>query len=105
MPGSAGLLARTVSGCAAGAGPAARSHQAAADSRIGDKGYQDAGFITPFKKPQGGKLHDWQKEFNAQVNRLCAPVKRAIAHPKSWRILHTDYRRPLRTWRLIQTIL
>ncbi len=72
---------------------------AAADSGIGDKGYQGAGFITPFKKPQGGELHDWQKEFNAQVNRLRAPVERAIAHLKSWRILHIDYRRPLRTWR------
>jgi hypothetical protein len=29
---------------------------AAAFSGIGDKGYQGAGFITPFKKPQGGKL-------------------------------------------------
>ncbi len=71
---------------------------AAAFSGIGDKGYQGSGFITPFKKPQGGKLLDWQKEFNAQVNRLRAPVERAIAHLKSWRILHTDYRRPLRTY-------
>ena len=55
-------------------------------------------FITPFKKPQGGQLLDWQKEFNAQVNKLRAPVERAIAHLKSWRILHTDYRRPLRTY-------
>jgi len=41
---------------------------AAAFSGIGDKGYQGADFITPFKKPQGGELLDWQKEFNAQVN-------------------------------------
>ncbi len=71
---------------------------AAAFSGIGDKGYQGSDFITPFKKPQGGELLDWQKEFNAQVNRLRAPVERAIAHLKSWRILHTDYRRPLRTY-------
>jgi transposase len=70
----------------------------AAFSGIGDKGYQGSGFITPFKKPAGGKLLDWQKEFNAQVSRLRAPVERAIAHLKSWRILHTDYRRPLRTY-------
>ena len=71
---------------------------AAAYSGIGDKGYQGSGFITPFKKPQGGELLDWQKEFNAQVSKLRAPVERAIAHLKSWRILHTDYRRPLRTY-------
>ena len=71
---------------------------AAAYSGIGDKGYQGSEFITPFKKPQGGELLDWQKEFNTQVNKLRAPVERAIAHLKSWRILHTDYRRPLRTY-------
>ena len=71
---------------------------AAAYSGIGDKGYQGSDFITPFKKPQGGELLDWQKEFNVQVNKLRAPVERAIAHLKSWRILHTDYRRPLRTY-------
>ena len=71
---------------------------AAAYSGIGDKGYQGSDFITPFKKPQGGELLDWQKEFKFEVNRLRAPVERAIAHLKSWRILHTDYRRPLRTY-------
>ena len=71
---------------------------ATAFSGIGDKGYQGSGFITPFKKPRGGTLLDWQKEFNKDVNRLRAPVERAIAHLKAWRILHTDYRRPLRTY-------
>ena len=47
---------------------------AAAYSGIGDKGYQGSDFITPFKKPQGGELLDWQKEFNVQVNKLRAPV-------------------------------
>ena len=26
--------------------------------------------ITPFKKPEGGELLDWQKEFNKQVNKI-----------------------------------
>jgi transposase len=71
---------------------------AAAASGIGDKGYQGSGYITPIKKPKHRKLLDWEKEFNAEVSRLRAPVERAIAHLKSWRILHTDYRRPLRTY-------
>jgi len=71
---------------------------AAASSRIGDKGYQGSGYITPIKKSKHRKLLDWEKEFNAEVSRLRAPVERAIAHLKSWRILHTDYRRPLRTY-------
>ena len=45
--------------------------------------------ITPFKKPQGGELLDWQKEFNTEVNKLRARVERAIAHLKCWRILYT----------------
>jgi hypothetical protein len=43
-------------------------------------------------------LLDWQKEFNVQLNKLPALVERMITHLKSWRILHTDYRRPLRTY-------
>jgi len=71
---------------------------AVAFSGIGDKGYQGSGYITPIKKPQFRKLLEWENEFNADVSRLRAPVERAIAHIKSWRILHTDYRRPLRTY-------
>lgn len=71
---------------------------AAAFSGIGDKGYQGSGYITPIKKTRGRELLEWEKEFNADVSRLRSPVERAIAHIKSWRILHTDYRRPLRTY-------
>jgi DDE superfamily endonuclease len=71
---------------------------AAAFSGIGDKGYQGSGYITPIKKPRGRELLEWEKEFNADVSCLRAPVERAIAHIKSWRVLHTDYRRPLGTY-------
>ncbi|HEY5356315.1 MAG TPA: transposase family protein [Streptosporangiaceae bacterium] len=71
---------------------------AAAFSAIGDKGYQGSGYITPIKKLQYRELLKWEKEFNADVSRLRTPVERAIAHIKSWRILHTEYRRPLRTY-------
>jgi hypothetical protein len=71
---------------------------AAASSQIADKGYQGSGYITPIKKPKHRKLLDWEKKFNSDVSRLRAPVERVIAHLKSWRILHTDYRRPLRTY-------
>jgi len=71
---------------------------ALAFSGIADKGYQGSGYITPIKKPQYRELLDWEKKFNADVSRLRSPVERAIAHIKSWRILHTDYRRPLHTY-------
>ena len=65
---------------------------------FGDKGYQGTGLVTPKKKPEGGELLDWQKEFNARVSSNRAAVERLIAHFKGWRIFHSDYRRPYRTY-------
>ena len=64
----------------------------------GDKGYVGHGMITPFKKPAGGELLDWQKEFNTQVNKLRYVIEQVIANFKTWRIMHTDYRRPIETF-------
>jgi transposase len=66
---------------------------------IADKGYQGCGMVTPHKKPEGGELLLWEKKFNASVSSLRAPVERLVAHFKSWRIFHTDYRRPYSTYR------
>lgn len=66
---------------------------------MGDKGYQGCdGVVTPRKKPRGGELGKRDKECNAEISALRAPVERVIAHFKSWRIFHTDYRRPYRTY-------
>jgi hypothetical protein len=65
----------------------------------GDKGYVGRGMITPIKKTNGIDLLDWQKAFNTAINKTRAVVERSIAHLKNWRILHTDYRRPLDTFR------
>jgi hypothetical protein len=66
---------------------------------IADKGYQGTGLITPRKKPKGGELSKKDKECNAEISALRAPVEQVIAHFKSWRIFHTDYRRPYSTYR------
>jgi hypothetical protein len=39
-----------------------------------------------------------EHDYNNQVSSLRAPVERAVANLKTWRILFTDYRRPLRTF-------
>jgi hypothetical protein len=65
---------------------------------MGDKGYIGRGMITPIRKPACRKLLDWEKEFNRDVNRIRYLIERAIANFKTWRILHTDYRRPLATF-------
>jgi len=54
--------------------------------------------ITPIRRPPGGQLHESHKQFNTQVNSIRYQIERTIANLKTWRILHTDYRRPLRTF-------
>lgn len=66
---------------------------------IGDKGYQGLGLFTPTKKPIGGELTDDKKANNKTINGLRAPIERIIATVKTWRILFTDYRRPLKTFK------
>ncbi len=65
---------------------------------IGDKGYQGCKIISPAKKPQGAELGDSLKDNNTIINRLRATIERVIANIKTWRILHTDYRRPRETF-------
>jgi hypothetical protein len=65
---------------------------------VADKGYVGNDMITPFKKPAGGELLGWQKEFNTQVNKIRWVVEQVISHFKNWQIMHTDYRRPISTF-------
>lgn len=65
---------------------------------IGDKGYIGLGMITPDRKPAGAELNPKQKSFNQSVNKIRSAVERAIAHLKTWRVLHTHYRRPFHTF-------
>jgi hypothetical protein len=53
--------------------------------------------ITPFRTPAGGELLDWQKEYNAQVDKIRWMVEQVISHFKNWTIIYTYYRRPLGT--------
>jgi DDE superfamily endonuclease len=66
---------------------------------IGDKGYQGSTLATPRKKPKGGERSKRDKESNAAISALRAPIERVVAHFKNWRIFHTDYRRPYATYR------
>ncbi len=70
-----------------------------AKAGIGDKGYQGAALFTPTKKPQWRKLNKGEKNANATLSALRAPVERVVSHFKNWRISHTDYRRPYATYR------
>lgn len=64
----------------------------------GDKGYVGTGMLTPIKKPAHRDLLGWEKKFNTEVNRIRYVIEQIIANFKTWRIMHTDYRRPLATF-------
>jgi len=65
---------------------------------IGDKGYVGLDMLTPIKKPAHRKLSDQEKEHNTEINKVRYVIEQTIANLKTWRILHTDYRRPLSTF-------
>ncbi|HZC03529.1 MAG TPA: transposase family protein [Gammaproteobacteria bacterium] len=68
------------------------------ENALGDKGYLGTGITVPYRRPAGGKLLNWQKEFNTTINKIRYVIERAIAYFKTWRCMHTDYRRPKRTY-------
>lgn len=73
---------------------------------IGDKGYVGRGMTTPIKKPAHRDLLDWEKTYNKTINATRAIIEQVIAHFKNWRIMHTDYRRPLHTFpQTISTVI
>lgn len=73
---------------------------------FGDKGYVGRGMTTPIKKPAHRDLLDWEKDYNKDINALRAVIEQVIAHFKNWRIMHTDYRRPLNTFtQTISTVI
>ena len=62
--------------------------------------------LTPIKKPVHRDLVDWEKEFNKQINKIRYVIEQVIANFKTWRIMHTDYRRPLDTFtQTISTVI
>ncbi|OLO59404.1 transposase [Actinomyces oris] len=65
---------------------------------IGDKGYIGLGMITQKRKPPHLSFHPDDKTYNKTVNQIRYKIERAIANIKAWRVLHTDYTRPLETF-------
>jgi hypothetical protein len=71
----------------------------AAGGVFGDKGFIGTDYITtPVRKPKDRQLYVREHDYNNQVSSFRAPVERAVAQLKTWRILFTDYRRPIDTF-------
>jgi hypothetical protein len=39
--------------------------------------------LTPYKKPAGGELNEWQKECNIQINKIRWVIEQVIANLKT----------------------
>ncbi|NDR53112.1 transposase family protein [Actinomyces sp. 565] len=71
---------------------------ATAALRIGDKDYIGLDMTTPVRKQPGHPLPEADRAYNPSINRIRYVVERAIANLKTWRTLHTGYRRPIKTF-------
>ena len=78
--------------------PADLPEGASPPRHIGDKGYTGLGMITPRRKPANLPLHPDDRTCNRAVNQIRYKTERVIANIKTWRVLHTGYRRPLDTF-------
>jgi len=65
---------------------------------IGDKGFIGSDYHHSVRKPKDRDLCMSEHDYNSQISALRAPVERAVANLKTWRILFTDYRKPLKTF-------
>ena len=65
------------------------------ESILTDKGYIGLGLLTPTKGKPGVRIRATVRKYNWQINRLRSVVERTIAQVKTWRVLHTGFRRPL----------
>ena len=78
--------------------PADLPEGASPPQHIGDKGYTGLGMITPRRKPANLPLHPDDKACSTTVNQVRYKTERVIANIKTWRVLHTGYRRPPETF-------
>ena len=64
---------------------------------VGDRGYQGlklyhSNSLTPYKKPKGGKLTEYQKWFNSQINSYRVRIEHVNRRIKRFKILQLRYR-------------
>jgi DDE superfamily endonuclease len=63
--------------------------------RLGDKGYQGCGLLTPYKKPPDRRLTPVEKACNRAHAQIRSAVERCIGHLENWQVLGGCYRGPL----------
>lgn len=65
------------------------------ESTLADKGYVGLGLATPTKRCKSRRTPADVKVVNRFINSRRAVVERVIAQVKTWRVLHSGFRRPI----------
>ena len=65
------------------------------ESTLADKGYIGLGLATPVRGSKARRMPADVKVVNRFINSRRSVVERVIAQVKTWRVLHTGFRRPL----------
>ena len=68
------------------------------ESTLADQGYIGLGLLTPIKRKASVRMRAAVRQNNRQITRLRSVVERTIAQIKTWRVLHTGFRRPLSSY-------
>lgn len=68
------------------------------ESTLADKGYIGLGLLTSVKRKPGVRMRAAVRESTRRIIRLRSVVERVIAQVKTWRVLHSGFRRPLRSY-------
>ena len=68
------------------------------ESTLADQGYIGFGLLTPIKRKASVRMRAAVRQNNRQITRLRSVVERTIAQIKTWRVLHTGFRRPLSSY-------
>lgn len=68
------------------------------ESTVADKGYIGLGLLAPAQRKPGVRMRAAVKENNRQIIRLWSVVERVVVQVKTWRVLHSGFRRLLRSY-------
>ena len=68
-------------------------------------GYTGLGLLTPTKRRAGARMRAVVRQNNRRANRSRSVVERTIAKVKTWRVLHSGFRRPLGSYSRVFSVV
>ena len=75
------------------------------ESTLADKGYIGLGLLTPTQRKPGVRMRAVVRQNNRRINRMRSVVERVIARVKTWRVLHSGFRRPFGSYQGVFSVV